>query len=454
MEEIVSPETIEETAATARTLLERLENWLAGDVLTLGVALEAALLLLIAAVSWYATRAFAPWVIELSQRGTLASWVRLRVRKLAELVGPFVALVLVWAALAGLSAAGQPSGLVRVAGSLITAWVVIRLAASLIRDSSLTRLLAAIVWTVAALAIVGWLQPFLAVLDAAAFSIGDLRLSVLGLIYGLALLGFLLWASAALARLIESQIGRIDGVTPAARVLVGKVLRISFITVAMLVALTSVGIDFTAVAVFSGAVGVGIGFGLQKVVSNLISGIILLLDRSIKPGDVIEVGDAYGWIEKLGARYVAIVTRDGKEYLIPNEDLITQQVINWSYSDRAVRLKIGVGVSYQSDIRKALDLMMQAATESSRVLEQPPPATRVMAFGDSSVDLELRIWVTDPEHGVVNVASDIRLRIWDLFHQNDIKFPFPQRDLHIVSAEGLEKVLAAQSIKSGAGVAD
>ena len=218
-------------------------------------------------------------------------------------------------------------------------------------------------------------------------------------------------------------------------------VRIALLTIAVLVGLTSIGIDFTAVAVFSGAIGVGIGFGLQKVVSNLISGMILLLDRSIKPGDVIEIGEAYGWISKLGARYAAIVTRDGKEYLIPNEDLITQQVVNWSFSDRAVRLKIGVGVSYQSDVRKALDLMMEAAQENDRVLKAPPPATRLIGFGDNSVDLELRIWVNDPEAGVVNVASDIRLAIWDKFHAEGIEFPFPQRDLHITAADGLRDTM-------------
>src|SRR5690606_33084517 len=167
----------------------------------------------------------------------------------------------------------------------------------------------------------------------------------------------------------------------------------------------------------SGAVGVGVGFGLQKVVSNLLSGILLLLDRSLKPGDVIEVGDAYGWIEKMGGRYVTVATRDGKEYLIPNEDLITQQVINWSYTDRAIRLRIGTGISYRSDVRKAMELRAAAAAAEPRVLadEVHKPVVRLVGFGDSSVDLELRIWVTDPEKGVVNIESDIRLAIWDAF---------------------------------------
>ena len=317
----------------------------------------------------------------------------------------------------------------------------IRLITALTRQTGLTQLAGLVIWAVAALAIVGWLEAFIQALDAAAFTAGGMRISLLTIVNGILLISLLLWAAITLARVLETQLGRVDGVTPAARVLVGKVVRIALLTIAVLVGLTSIGIDFTAVAVFSGAIGVGIGFGLQKVVSNLISGMILLLDRSIKPGDVIEIGEAYGWISKLGARYAAIVTRDGKEYLIPNEDLITQQVVNWSFSDRAVRLKIGVGVSYQSDVRKALDLMMEAAQENDRVLKAPPPATRLIGFGDNSVDLELRIWVNDPEAGVVNVASDVRLAIWDKFHAEGIEFPFPQRDLHITAADGLRDTM-------------
>ena len=234
-----------------------------------------------------------------------------------------------------------------------------------------------------------------------------------------------------------------SGVTPAARVLLVKLLRIIFIVLAVVVALTSVGIDLSAVAIFSGAVGIGVGFGLQKVISNLFSGILLLLDRSLKPGDVIEVGDAYGWIDTMGARYITVATRDGKEYLIPNEDIITQQVINWSHSNKAVRIKIGLGISYASNVRRAMELMVEATKEHPRVLTDVghEPQVRLTEFADSSVNLELRVWVHDPEKGMVNIASDIRLAIWDLFHEEGIEFPFPQHDVHLSSAGGLEVVL-------------
>ena len=410
-------------------------------VLTVDVAIEAGLLALIAVIAILAGRRLAPVIASAAMRLAGRSWLRTRVERIGALAGPIIALVLTWGAGTAVRAAGRDPVLLTIAGSLLIAWVLIRLITALTRQTGLTQLAGLVIWAVAALAIVGWLEAFIQALDAAAFTAGGMRISLLTIVNGILLISLLLWAAITLARVLETQLGRVDGVTPAARVLVGKVVRIALLTIAVLVGLTSIGIDFTAVAVFSGAIGVGIGFGLQKVVSNLISGMILLLDRSIKPGDVIEIGEAYGWISKLGARYAAIVTRDGKEYLIPNEDLITQQVVNWSFSDRAVRLKIGVGVSYQSDVRKALDLMMEAAQENDRVLKAPPPATRLIGFGDSSVDLELRIWVNDPEAGVVNVASDVRLAVWDKFHAEGIEFPFPQRDLHITAADGLRDTM-------------
>lgn len=444
-------EAADEAAGRVSDIWQQLQAWIASDVATTDTAIQAGLLIFIAVAAVYTGRSAAPLAARLVARSAGRAWLHARVDKLGGLVAPACALTLTWVASAVLAAAGYATNLLGIASSLLVAWLLIRLITTLTRSNGLTRFAGAIIWFVAALAIVGWLNPLIAAMDALAFTAGEMRISLLTVVNGIVLVGALVWVAVVFSTLLETQLRRIEGVTPAARVLVGKVLRIGFLTVAVLVGLTSIGIDFTAVAVFSGAIGVGIGFGLQKVVSNLISGIILLLDRSIKPGDVIEIGEAYGWISKLGARYAAIVTRDGKEYLIPNEDLITQQVINWSFSNRAVRLKIGVGVSYQSDVRKALDLMMRAAEENARVLKTPPPATRLMGFGDSSVDLELRIWVNDPEAGVVNVASDVRLAIWDMFHDNGIEFPFPQRDLHITSADGLldamREVMAQQGEK-------
>ena len=268
---------------------------------------------------------------------------------------------------------------------------------------------------------------------------GDTPITAYGVITGVITAVLLIWGAQLLARASEQSLRRVDQLNPSLQVLFSKIIRITLLTVAVLIALASAGIDLTALAVFSGALGVGLGFGLQKVVSNFVSGIILLMDRSIKPGDVIETQGTYGWINKLAARYTSVVTRDGTEYLIPNEDVITQPVINWSHSDRNVRRRIPVQVSYSSDIKKAMALMVDAAQDTARILDKPAPKTLLRGFGSDGVDLELRFWIDDPFNGVSNVASEVMVKIWDLFHENGIEFPFPQRDVHI-TADSVERL--------------
>ena len=244
----------------------------------------------------------------------------------------------------------------------------------------------------------------------------------------------LLWLAGALSRVAEHRLDNSKSLSPSARVLLGKFIKVMLILIAVLAALESIGIDLTALAVFGGAIGLGIGFGLQKVISNLISGVILLMDKSVKPGDVIAINDTFGWINRLSARYVSVITRDGIEHLIPNEDLISQRVENWSYSDSLIRLKLPIGVSYDSDVPLAMKLAVDAAQDVERVLKSPAPVCRLMNFGSDAVDLELRIWINDPQKGVANVQSDVLLNVWNLYHEQGVEFPFAQRDLHIKSS--------------------
>jgi small-conductance mechanosensitive channel len=244
-------------------------------------------------------------------------------------------------------------------------------------------------------------------------------------------LALLLWIATLVGRVLERRITATTNLTPSLQVLIVKLLKIVLTVIAVFVALRTVGIDLTAFAVLTGAIGVGIGFGLQKLVSNFVSGITILLDKSIKPGDVLVVGNTYGRVHSLGARYVSIITRDGAEFLIPNENLVTQEVISWSYSSEQVRLKLPIGISYSSDVRRAIALCLESANVVERVLKQPAPVCLLMGFGNNSVDLELRIWIQDPMNGVSSVKSEVLLHIWDRFHANDIEIPFPQRDLHI-----------------------
>lgn len=323
-----------------------------------------------------------------------------------------------------------PTNIMKGIATLLVAWVTIRIFSSLVRNNVYSRMIAIIAWTIAAMSILGWLEPAVGFLDNLAFNLGELRISALTIMKGLLTLGVLLWGALAISRLADRQIKAVESLTPSLQVLFSKLLRIILITFAILIGVSSAGIDITALAVFSGAVGVGIGFGLQKIVSNFVSGVILLLDRSIKPGDVIEVEDTYGWINRLSGRHVSVITRDGKEHLIPNEDLITSKVVNWSYSSKSVRIKVPIGVSYHSDIHLVRKLIVQSVEGIPRVLKNPLPVCLLIGFGDNSVDLELRAWIQDPANGVNNVRSEIMLKIWDLFQEHGIEIPFPQRDVH------------------------
>ena len=237
-------------------------------------------------------------------------------------------------------------------------------------------------------------------------------------------------------RVLHHSIGRMQSLDVSQRALVQKLAGLLIVVVAVLIGIDLLGIDLTALTVFSGAVGLAVGFGLQKTVGNLIAGLILLMDRSVKPGDVIAVGDQFGAVTKIGVRAVSVVTRDGKEHLIPNEQLMTEPVENWSYTSRNVRVHIPVGVAYDCDLPLAQRLMIEAATASERVLKEPKPTVWLIAFGDSSVDHEILAWISDPRAGVGNVRSDVLNRLWLLFKENGIEIPFPQRDIHIRSRPG------------------
>jgi small-conductance mechanosensitive channel len=316
--------------------------------------------------------------------------------------------------------------------------VVIQLATSVILDRFWSRIVAISAWTLAMLNIAGILDETAALLEGIGFTVGEVNLSLLSALKAVVLLFILLkavnWVSGRLERKLENA----DGLTPSSRLMLSKIVHISLIVVVALVALNSVGINLTALAVFSGAIGVGIGFGLQKVVGNFISGLILLSDKSIKPGDVVELGSVYGWVKQMGGRCVSVVTRDEKEYLIPNEDLITQQVVNWSYSNRKIRLKTPVGISYNADPHRAIDLIVDAAKDLPRILSDPAPKCLLRGFGDNSVDLEIRFWIEDPQNGVANITSEVLLRVWDTLKENGIEIPFPQRDVHLDVASPLK----------------
>ncbi len=413
------------------SLAENAERWLFDSVLVFGnlgqlVAIAAAFLIARLAA------ARAQTLIEAAgRRAKVGPRMSTALATAARFSMPVVWLALCWIGVTSALNAGWPHELLKITASLLTAWIAIRVASNLVRDAVWSRVIAVSAWAVAALNILDLLGPTVRILDSLALRLGDIRISALAVIKGVIALAVLIWLATLVSRLLEQRIRGLPNLTPSMQVLFSKLVKIVLTLIAIVVALGSVGIDLTAFAVFSGAVGVGIGFGLQKVVSNLVSGVILLLDKSIKPGDVIAVGNSYGWINSLGARYVSVITRDGVEHLIPNEDLITQRVENWSFSNNLVRLRIPIGISYSSDVRQATEFCLRATEDVERVLKEPRAICLVKGFGESSVDLELRFWIRDPQNGTANVRSAVLLRLWDLFHEHGIEIPFPQRDIRL-----------------------
>lgn len=423
--------------------LERLREWLM-PLAQPSVLWQLALVVVALVLAWLAQRALQGRLdrVVASESGTrLGRAARGASRRL---VLP-LALFLVLAAGRGLLVALQlPHELADIALALALALAAVRLVLFLLEQAlrpgpllqASESTIATLIWLGLALHIVGWLDPMLQGLDALALTLGEQRISVLTIVKVLAAVLTVMVVALWAARLTERWVMGSSHLSISMRVGISKAVKVLFVGLGVVIALQAVGVNLSALTVFGGALGVGLGFGLQRITSNFISGFILLSDRSIQPGDVITVTDQtgqerYGWVQELRARYIVVRDRDGVATLIPNENLIVNPVVNWSYGHKKIRLKAPVQISYGDDPELAMRLMVEAAERTARVLDDPAPAARLMGFGDNGIELELRIWIEDPEEGVNSVRSDINLAIWRAFAENEITIPFPQRDLYI-----------------------
>jgi len=397
-------------------------------VILIQLGLIGALFLAAFFLSWWAEPRFEGWARGIKGMPGVLRIVAVFLRRLRWL---FLLLLLATAYVVTTVLAWPESNhLVYSAMLLAAAWLLISVVSQVIRSQAIGRLIAVFAWIYVAAAILGITDEIAALLDGAGFTVGTFRLSILRAVQVIFFVGVLLWLAFIAGNFLDRRLQQIEELTPSLRVLIGKILRISLVIVAALVAMSGLGIDLTAFTVLSGAVGVGIGFGLQKVVSNFISGIIILLDQSIKPGDTISLGETFGWIRELRARFVSVVTRDGREFLIPNEDFITREVINWSFSDRFVRLDVPFGVSYDADPHQVSRIAIEAASSVNRVAsDYRPPVCWLTGFGDSSLDFLLRFWISDPQGGLTNIRGKVLLALWDAFKENGIGIPYPHREV-------------------------
>ena len=308
-----------------------------------------------------------------------------------------------------------------------------------------------IVWSLIAAEVLGWLDPIVSQLDSIGLTKGATRITIWSVLKAIATVTVFVVVSVWVARWIDKRISAVKELAPSTRIGIGKFAYAFLIAFGVLFGLQASGVDLTALTVFSGAIGLGLGFGLQAIAANFVSGFVLLIDRSIKPGDVISFTGTtgtsttgFGWVEELRGRHVVIRDRDGVATLVPNQNVITNPLINWSYGHPRVRLRLPVRVAYHDDVELALSLLQKAA-DHPRILRDPPAVTRLLEFADYGMEIELRFWIGDPAEGVNNVRSDVNRRIWALFREHGITIPPAQREIRILEGGKSASALAPRA---------
>ena len=322
------------------------------------------------------------------------------------------------------------SYLIAVSAKLALAWLAIRLITSVLRNAFIVKVVSLAAWTVAALSIIGQLDAAVDLLDSYAIVLGGLRLTPLLLIKAGALVIVAVWLTNIAANFAESRINRSTDLTPSIQVLLVKMIRMGLMVVAVIIALGAVGINLSALAVFTGAAGVGIGLGLQKIVANFISGLILLVDKSVKPGDLVTIGDNTGRISAMKTRYISVAAGDGREFLIPNEDLVTQKVVNWTYTDKNKLVKIEFGTNYAADPTLVCKLASDIAAAHPRATRGKTPGCLLTEFAEAGMKFSLTFWIADPD-GMDNVKSEVMLSLWEAFKREAIRVPYPVREIRV-----------------------
>ncbi|MBX3702913.1 MAG: mechanosensitive ion channel [Steroidobacteraceae bacterium] len=372
-------------------------------------------------------------------------------------VSPFLAgLLVVGMARVALARAGDATGWLDTAWTLLATLALIRLLAFLLRLSlgKGTRIkawelrLTLVIWALIAIQMLGWVDAIVRALDSIGLATGATRITIWSVLKAFALVTIFVIVSVWIARWIDRRVNSVQELAPSTRIGIGKFAYAFLIALGILLGLQAAGVNLTALTVFSGAIGLGLGFGLQAIAANFVSGFVLLIDRSIKPGDVISFTGAtgtsttgFGWVEELRGRHIVVRDRDGVATLVPNQNVITNPLINWSYGHPRVRLRLPVRISYQDDVELALRLLLEA-TEHPRILRDPPPVSRLMEFADYGMEIEVRFWIGDPAEGVNNVRSDVNRRIWALFRGHGIVIPPAQREIRILEGGKSASALA------------
>jgi small-conductance mechanosensitive channel len=415
----------------------------AGRLLESTNLLQVAILAVAVLAGWWIGRRLRPSIArpdsadDLPGRALEALWI----------AAPYACVLMLFVAAAGLlRMLGGASAIVDAAVQLATLLLAIRVLVYVVRVSLGARArikgwgtpVTFVVWAFLAVHLLGWGESVIALLDGIGIDAGKTRISVWSVIKLLVTVGLFVVVAMWVSRWLERHVLRLDALAPNMRIGIAKFTQAFLVALSVLVGLNAAGLDLTTLNVLTGAVGIGLGFGLQSIAANFVSGFVLLMDRSIKPGDVISftgttgtATEGFGWVEELRGRYVVVRDRDGVATLVPNQNLITNSVVNWSYTDPRVRLKLPVRVSYKDDPELAMKLMLQSTLGHARVIQDPAPVARLMSFGDHGIELELRFWIHDPQEGVNNVRSDVNRAIWRLFKEHGVTIPVAQREVRL-----------------------
>jgi small-conductance mechanosensitive channel len=390
------------------------------------------------------------WLRHLSARANLSSWPR-RLIIAGMVVAPsFVALILMLGLLALFASFDLPTTLIDIAKDLATVLVLVRLGVHILSVSlgpnSWVRAwelrITFLIWVAIAFQILGWFDFIEHTLDKIDLIPGKAQFSLWSLLKGGVVIAGFLIATSLIARAVERRVMKLEGIAISTRIGISKFSTFGLLTIGVLLGVNASGVDLTALTVLTGAVGLGLGFGLQSIASNFVSGFVLLLDKSIKPGDVISFtgttgtsSENFGWVQELRGRYIVVRDRDGVETLVPNQNLMTNSVINWSYSDQRVRIRLPVMISFHDDPEIALQVLIDAAANHPRILKEPFPVSRLMSFENYGMRVEVRFWIRDPMNGVNNVRSDVNREIWRLFKKHSITIPVQQHEVRVIQQE-------------------
>ena len=390
------------------------------------------------------------WLRPQAARPDLSQWPR-RLAVAGMVLAPsFVAVVLLLLVRAAFASLDMHTGLVDATLELASIMVLVRfgvhaLSVSLGPNSWIRKWelqLTLVIWAAIAFQVLGWFSGIERTLDGIDLLPGKAQFSLWSLIKGIVVIAGFLIVTSLVARTIERRVMKLEGIAISTRIGISKFSTFSLLALGVLLGINASGVDLTALTVLTGAIGLGLGFGLQSIASNFVSGFVLLLDKSIKPGDVISFtgttgtsSENFGWVQELRGRYIVVRDRDGVETLVPNQNLMTNSVINWSYSDQRVRIRLPVHISFQDDPEVALQVLIDAAANHPRILKDPGPVSRLMSFENYGMKVEVRFWIRDPMNGVNNVRSDVNREIWRLFKKHGITIPVQQHDIRVISPD-------------------